>query len=178
MFTTSRSGLQKTGSSYNFVPNQHFQKISNHIRVFDYCQSNGSIYDLKNWFTENLKQLRRINILEKIQMLYVFSTIYSQMEELATSKNGFKKTGSSYNFVQNQHFRNMSNPIRVFDYCHSNGSIYDLQKWFSENLKQLKRRRETTFSKISNTMHVFDYFQSNGSVYDLQEWLPENRKQL
>ncbi len=59
----------------------------------------------------------RIKIFEKFQVIYMFSTIVSQMEAFSTSKNGFQKTGSSCNFVSDQHFRKISNPLRVFDCC-------------------------------------------------------------
>ncbi len=101
---------------------------------------------------EVVKPSSRKNIFKHFQILYRFSTSFSQMEVLTTSKNGFQKTGSSYNFVANQHFRNTSNSIRVFDYCHSNESVYDLQKWLPEDLKWLNLRPETTFSNI------FEYY--------------------
>ena len=75
LFTTSRNGFMKTGNSYNFIPYQHFRKISNTIRVFDYFQSSGSMHNLQKWFP-----------------LCMFSTIVSQMEAFTTSKNGFQKT--------------------------------------------------------------------------------------
>ena len=190
-FTTFRNGFRRTGSSYNVVSNQHFRKMSSPVRVFDYCQSNGSVYDLQKQFPDNRKQLRcrhqstfsknsnpmhvfdfcqvkwkrlrppemvsrepevvitsyRINIFEKFQVLFMFSIIVSQTEEFTTSRNSFQKTGSSYDVVTNQHFQKFKSDACFRLFVKSNGSVCDLQKWFSENRKQLRRRPESTFSR-------------------------------
>ncbi len=136
-----------------------------------FVKSNGSGYDLQKWFPENRKTSYRINIFEKFQVLFMFSTIVSQTEVFTTSVNSFQKTGSSYDVVPNQHFfrtnfkfyacfRPLSSQMEAFTASRNSfqktGSSYNVVS-------------NQHFRKISSPVHVCDYYQSNGSVYDLRK---------
>ena len=115
----------------------------------------------RNGFQKAVITSSPINIFEKFQILYVFSTVVSQMEAFTTSKNGFQKTGSSYNFVANHHFRKISIPVHVFDYCQSDGSVYDLQSGFQKTESSYNFVPNQHFRKNSNLADVFNYGQAS-----------------
>jgi len=134
LFKTFENGFHQTGSSYNFVPNQHFENFKSYT-CFDYCQPNGSVYDIQKVVSikpEVVVPSSRINIFEKFQIMCMFSTLASPTGLFKTFENGFHQTGSSYNFVPNCHFRKISNPMQVFVYCHSNGSVTTSKSGFQK----------------------------------------------
>ena len=169
------------------------RKTSTRINIFEntiqircmfstFIKSNGSIYNHQKWFSENRKTSYRINIFEKIQVLFMFSTIISQTEVFTTSVNSFQKTGSSYDVVPNQHFREQnSNPIHVFDFC----QVKWKRLWPPEMVSREPEEVITSyrinvfekfqvmymFSTLSSPMEAFttsrNCFQRTGSSYDI-----------
>ena len=76
--------------------------------------------------SKNRKTSTRINIFEnKFKSDACFRLLSSQIEAFTTTRNGFREPED---VISNQHFRKNSSPVHVFDYCQSNGSVYDLRK--------------------------------------------------
>ncbi len=180
VFTTSRNGFQKAViTSFQINIFEKFQILYVFSTIVSQMEAFTTPRKSVSRKPEVVKTLSRINIIEKCQILFVFSTISSQMEELTTSKNGFQKSGSSYNFVQNQHFRNMSNPIRVFRLLSLKWKHLRPAKMASRKPEVVKTSSRINIFEKCQILYLFStIFQSNGSVNDLQKWFSENRKQL